>query len=578
MSLTLQQVREILKGKRQGSQVIAKAERQENRLRFHSETILTDADAGRAFTDFASFVRSLLPNDKYQMFLSLFQFPVNTVTLTDRIYTALHKLFDGRNPRFYYDFSSSEDADDWNDYRTSTLNEPLIWKTLGFELMKNSINSIIIADLPEVQTGERPEPYFYFLDFSNVLAFSCEDGVQFEWIIFKDSNDNVAVFDDQLFRVFEPIDRGASDIKSEPISESEHGLGYCPARFFWTTPVSNKEPFVKKSPISNILGKLDMLLFYEVSNEHLNLYGRYPIYSVFASDCDYEHPDTHEYCDGGLLKAHDGNYVMSGLKPKPCPVCESNRLVGAGALIEIDPPGQANDNADLRNPVQITSIPTDALEYNNKDIDRRRFELYSATTGNHGMSINDKAVNESQVLAIFEGLEAALDMPQRNFEKAMTWTDETICLLRYGSTSFNGASISLGTEHFVFSASSLMELYRLAKDSSFNVSTLDMIEDLYHETEYKNNPDQLQKQVMLNHLDPFRHRSIEDVRKMYESGQIQYADFMVKSNFSSLVMRFERENIKITDFGLGLSFDKRIEKIKEVLGLYAMELQPVLIE
>ena len=111
MSLTIQQIREILNKGRNG-QVIAKAEKQENRLRFHSETILTDADAGRAFTDFASFVRSLLPNDKYRMFLSLFQFPVSTVTLTDRIYTALHKLFDGRNPRFHYEFSSSEDADD----------------------------------------------------------------------------------------------------------------------------------------------------------------------------------------------------------------------------------------------------------------------------------------------------------------------------------------------------------------------------------------------------------------------------------------------------------------------------------
>jgi len=575
MPLSIQEIQEILTKKPSADKgIIPKAALQENRLRFHSETLLDETGASTAFTKFTELVRTLLPQDKYQMFLSLFQFPVNTVTLTDQIYTALEKLFDGRNPVFRYDFASPEYAEDWQRYRSRVLKEPSVWKTRGFEMMKTAINSIVIADLPSEQVGEYPEPYFYFLPITDVVDFKNEKGEVFDWIMFRQGEDRIAVFDDTSFRVFKVAGKSSVDVESTPITESQHGLGYCPARFFWTTPASYRNPLIKKSPLSTILGKLDMLLFFEVSNEHLNLYGRYPIYSAFAADCDFVHDETGEYCDGGVLRARDGNYLISGSRPKACPVCEKKRLDGPGSFIEIDPPSRQNDNADLRNPVQITKIDRDSLDYNNEDIDRRRSELYIAITGNRGMAINDKAVNEKQVVAIFEGLEAALKTPQQNFEKIMTWTDETICRLRYGSENFTGASISLGTEHYIFTPSQLMEMYNLAKEYSFSVSTLDLLEDRYHETEFRNNPEQLQRQIILNNLDPFRHRSVDEVRVMYKEGQISYQDYMIKANFSSFIMRFERENLPITEFGLAVSFSRKIDGIRVALEGYANQMQP----
>lgn len=575
MPLTIAEIQEILTRRPSAERnVIPKAALQENRLRFHSETIISERDASRSFTKFAEFVRTLLPDDKYQMFLALFQFPVNTVTLTDQMYTALGKMFDGRNPVFRYDFASPEDAEDWQNYRSRVLKTNTFWKTRGFETMKTAINSIVVTDVPSEQATASPEPYFYFLSINDVIDFENNSGDVFDWIIFRQAENRIAVFDDGFFRLFETKHGATLGINPEPITESEHDLGYCPARWFWTTPVSYRQPHIKKSPLSNILGKLDMLLFFEVSNEHLNLYGRYPIYSAFAADCDYVHDQTGEYCDNGLLRARDGNYLIEGTKPKGCPVCQKRRLDGPGSFVEIDPPSRQNDNADLRNPVQITSIDRDSLDYNNEDIDRRRNELYVAVTGNRGMSINDKAVNEKQVVAIFEGLEAALQMPQRNFEEVMTWVDETICRLRYGNENFIGASISLGTEHYIMSPSQLMEMYNFAKESSFSVSTLDMLEDRYYETEYRNNPEQLQRQTILNNLDPFRHRSVEDVAKMYSDGHVSYQEYMVKANFSSFVMRFERENLPVTEFGVGVSFDQRITNIKEALRGYAEEMNP----
>lgn len=533
-------------------------------------------DISRAATGFFDFVKGILPEDKFTMFKSLVKYPLSTVTLTEEIYMALEKMFDGRNPVFKYEFLSEEHRDDWEEYRVQMLKEPTVWKTLGFEIMKTAINSIVVVDMPEEQgESERPEPYFFFLRINDVVDFECgEDGDVLEWVMFSLPNDRLAVYCDGFYRIFQVKEGTIRDIIGEPLVESEHDLGYCPARFFWTTPVSLKTKIVKKSPLSNQLGKLDMLLFFDVANEHLNVYGRYPIYSGFASDCGYEDNSSGEYCDGGYLRTREGEWLRKDDKLSGCPICERKRLDGPGSFIEIDPPNQMNGNADLRNPVQITSIDRTSLDYNNEDIARRRLEIYAGVTGYKGLPINDQAVNEKQVLAIFESLEAALKSPQMNFENIMQWVDETVCMLRYGRESFVSASISLGTEHFIIGAAEIMELYDKAKKSSFSVGTLDMLEDLYYETEYRNNPEQLQRQRILLNLDPFRHMTIQQVEAMYQGGRVRYEDYMLKVNFSSLIMRFERENMSVVEFGSALDFSTKIANIKAALEVYIGEMKP----
>lgn len=573
--LTTQQVREQIKEAARTREVISLSADQENRLKLHCETSLSQSEASRAVTGFFDRVKKLLPADKYGMFLSLFYFPVATVSLTEKIFTSLGKLFDGRNPVNKYTFSDERDAEDWQTYQTKVLKHPQVWATKGFEEMKSSINSVVVVDLPRNQeSADRPAPYWYFLKISDVICFSCPSGEVFEWIIFKQGEDEIAVFDDTSFRVFRTT-KDAGGIEPDPLVDSPHALGYCPARFFWTTPVSNARPTVKKSPVSNYLGKLDLLLFFDISNEHLNLYGRYPIYSSFAQDCDYSDQGTGNYCESGFLKNQEGYYITSGSGLQACPMCSTNRLDGPGSYIVINPPSKANEGADLRNPVQITTIDRESLDYNNEDIDRRKLEIFASVTGFQGMPINDQAVNEKQVIAIFESLEAALKSPQANFEQIIRWTEETVCRLRYGS-SFVSASVSLGTEHYILTPAELLALYKQARESSFGVATLDLLEDRYYETEFRNNPDQFRRQRILVNLDPFRHKTTDEVQKMFEAKAVSFEDYMIKANFSSLILRFERENAKVTEFGNASNFDAKIKEIYAALKVYVNEMrQPV---
>lgn len=573
MALTDQEIKAIIKeSAAEGKRQIPKSLKHEGRVKLHSATTVSDDDIREAFTDFCDFVKKLLNAEKYNMFLSLIRFPVLTVSLTDEIYTALHRIFDGRNPVFNFDFKDDSINSEWLEYLHKALMFIDKWKHEGFEVMKTAINSIVVVDMEQERRGPRPEPYFYFLNLKAVLDYRMKREVKeegFDWLMFVTEGGDLAVLDDGFYRLYEYKDRKIGDI----IIENPHDLGYCPARWFWTTPINRDNPNTKRSPLSNFLSKLDFLLFFEISNEHLNLYGRYPVYSSYSPDCEFESKENGNYCDGGYLRARDNMYLLNGGRPVPCPVCSQKRILGPGTFIEIQPPSRANNNADLSDPLKITGIDKDSLDFNKMDIWDRKKEIFVATTGYKGLPLSDQAVNEKQVFAIFESQESALQPVQENFESAMNWTASTIARLMYGPL-FEASHISLGTEHFILTASQLMDIYIKAKESSFSPSALDRLENRYYATEYRNNPEQLSRQMILTNLIPFRHLTFEQVLGMFQGNQIVYADYMIQSNFSSLIMRFERENTKVQMFGREKEFDKRIELIKAELVKYVEEGRP----
>ena len=567
MPITAEALRERLKAPRNRRKIAAAIEHH-NRLRFHGQSALTSADAGPAVTPFLQFVESLIPKDKYQVFLALFRFPVKTVELAEEIYTAIEKLFDGRDPVFRYEFTNPELSEDWKEYRNRKLGGQRFWKTRAFEAMKTAINSVLIVDLPEEQTGDRPEPYYYLLDIADVLEYELDKDGQITWIAFRQGvmdDWRIAVFDDQAYRVFSSKD-GASDLGPELVN-NPHGLGYTPAKWFWDQPITYQEPDRKKAPVTPQLDNLDKYLFSAISKQHLGLYAAYPIYWGFAQDCDYRE-DSGYYCDGGFLRDESSHYVISRAGTvAPCPVCTEKRLTGAGSFVEVPPPGPNNDGADMRDPVGIVTIDRPSLDYNSEEVARQRLAIYRQAVGFGGDPINDQAINEKQVMASFEGRAQRLREIAKNFEIAQKWADMTAARLRYGPL-FVDASVSYGTEFYLYSADEVLTMYQEAKSAGLDDVVLDMLQEQFWATKYRNNPEAQQRVNILLHLEPFRHLSKAEVRDMYGADQIEYEDFYLKQNFSSLIMRFERENTDVLSFGSALSFDAKINRIRETILSY----------
>lgn len=569
MGLELNQIKQILQ-KPSKRQVIQKAVNMQRRLRFHTETNIAVSDINQPTTIFLDWVKHLLPKDKFNIFLQLFKFPLPTPAVVEDVYRELERVFYSRNSSSSYQFTDSELAEDWALYRKSNLNEPEVWKTTGWKRMQVSPNSILVIDLPQVQTTSRPEPYFYWLEIDAVVDYqlSKQDENLFEWLVFNQPEHRIAVFDDTSIRVYQLNEK--NEIQSL-VSEAQHDLGYCPARFFWSTQLNEKNKDLKKNPITKELSNLDWYLFFALSKQHLDLYAPYPIYSAYEADCNFENSETGDYCDGGFLRNAKGEYkILNDGTVEKCPCCSEKRIAGPGSFLEVPIPNQTEGVADMRNPVQITTIDKDSLDYNVNECARLKNEIVISVVGSGGTVSEKEAINETQVTANFESKTSVLNALKTNFELAQKFVEDTVCKLRYGG-AFISSSVSWGTEFYVFTVTELYSKYKQAKDNGASNSELDAISQQILEVEYRNNPLVLQRMLILKQLEPYPHKTLDEVLKLYEKKLIDEKLVKLKINFSTLVDKFERENINIIEFASNKPLREKIDIINKKLLEYVTE-------
>lgn len=569
MGLELNQIKQILQ-KPSKRQVIQKAVNMQRRLRFHTETNVAVSDINQPTTIFLDWVRQLLPKDKFNIFLQLFKFPLPTPAVVEDVYRELERVFYSRNSSSSYQFTDSELAEDWSQYKKNNLNEPEVWKTTGWKRMQVSPNSILVVDLPQVQTSLRPEPYFYWLEIDAVIDYQTFrlDENQFEWLIFKQPEHRIAVFDDTSIRVYQLNEK--NEIQSL-ISEAKHDLGYCPARFFWSTQLNEKNKDLKKNPITKELSNLDWYLFFSISKQHLDLYAPYPIYSAYEADCNFENNETGDYCDGGFLRNAKGEYkILNDGTVEKCPCCSEKRIAGPGSFLEVPIPNQSEGVADMRNPVQITTIDKDSLDYNVNECARLKNEIVISVVGSGGTVSEKEAINETQVTANFESKTSVLNALKTNFELAQKFVEDTVCKLRYGG-AFISSSVNWGTEFYVFTVTELYSKYKQAKENGASNSELDAISQQILEVEYRNNPLVLQRMLILKQLEPYPHKTLDEVLKLYEKELLNENLVKLKINFSTLVEKFERENINIIEFASNRPLREKIDIITNKLLEYVTE-------
>lgn len=568
MALDLEQIKEILQ-KPTKRQLIQRASLMQKRLRFHTEANLSVSDLTLPSTEFLSWVQSLLPKDKFNVFLQLYQFPLQTPAVVEDCYRELERVFYSRNSSSTYQFTSSELLEDWMNYRITNLHEPEIWKTEAWKRMQVSINSILVVDLPTDQTSVRPEPYFYWLEIEDVIDFKTKrNNTDFEWLVFRQPEKRVAVFDESSIRVFQLNEK--EEIESL-VSEAYHDLGYCPARFFWSTPLNERYKELKKSPLAKELSNLNWYLFFSISKQHLDLYAPYPIYSSYEADCNFENSETGDYCDGGFLRNSKGEFKMlaNGTVEK-CPCCSEKRLAGPGSYIEVPVPNSADGVTDMRNPVQITTIDKDSLTYNVDECERLKNEIIISVVGSGGTVSEKEAINETQVAANFESKTSVLNALKTNFELAQRFVEDTICRMRYGS-DFLSSAISWGTEFYVFTVKELYDKYKQAKDNGASNSELDAITQQILEVEYRNNPLVLQRMLILKQLEPFPHLTMNEVVTLADRQLLDLRKVKLKLNFTQYIDKFERENINILEFASNKTLREKITLITNKLMEYVRQ-------
>lgn len=545
---------------------ISRAIYHQNRIRFHAEKMLTPYIT-QPVTDFLDYVSNLIPADKFKVFKTLFRYPVKTNEITGVCFDKLSRIFDGRNPAYNYQFVNSEQREDWEYYRQNVLREPEVWSTKGWEYFKTEINSVLIVDLSSEMSEGLPEPYFYWLPIEHVITYkqNRSTGIM-DWIIFRQDDDKIAVIDDERYRVFRQDNGNIGEL----LVDNPHDLGYCPARFFWSEPLSLREPDVKASPLTSELEALDWYLFYHLSKRNLDMYGSYPIYSGYEQSCDFTNSENGDYCDGGFLKNKQGFYRLdqAGLLMR-CPKCGDKRIVGVGSFVEIPIP-DGDKQPDLRNPVQMLTVDRDSLDYNVNEEERLRNNIITSVVGTNEEITTRDALNEQQIKANFESQSTILKRVKKGFEDAQQFVDETVCRLRYGDM-FVSAKINYGTEFYLVDSTQLRERYKIAKESGASEAELDSLQNQIIQTEYRHDQTQLNRMLILAELEPYRHLTIDEVMKLQEKQLISDDELRVKLNFANYIRRFERENTNILEFGTQIPYTQKIEVINQKLYDYASE-------
>lgn len=564
MGLDLNKIRQIITEPKK-KKAIQRAILHQNWIKFHAQTEITP-DFSQPLNNFFAFVKNLLPHDKYQMFKTLFRYPVKTNEITGICFDKLSRIFEGRNPAYNYQFKQNNDREDWEEYRLKVLREPEVWNTKGWEFFKTEINSVLVVDLPQVQTGNLPEPYFYWVTIDSVIDYDFDPTTNvMYWLIFRRDKNHIVVIDDERYRVFVVKDEKIG----EPIVDNVHDLGYCPARFFWSDPINLTEPDVKQSPLTKELESLDWFLFYHVSKRNLDVSGSYPIYSGYEQSCDFSNEENGDYCDGGFLKNKQGYYLFDNAGVLvPCPKCGKKRIIGPGSFVEVPVPTEGQP--DLKNPVQMLTVDRNSLDYNVAEEERLRNAIITSIVGTNEEITTRDALNEQQIRANFESQSTVLNRVKKGFELAQQFVDETACRLRYGKT-FISAKVNLGTEFYIYDINDLRNRYKTAKESGASESELDALQTKIIETEYRNNPTELQRMLILAELEPYRHLTREEVIALFKDKIVSETDLRIKLNIANFVRRFERENMNILEFGSGTNFNNKINSIYQKLKDYASE-------
>lgn len=557
MQLEKSQIQELLEKKPRKS-LLENAERHQNRLRLHGETEIENVRNNPAFIDLMDWVESFLTEKKFKRFCQLLRLPVVSLEITQDIYQEYFRIFEGQNPFFNYEFSNPDYTSEFKQYLNKELKDRKFFKTIGFEQLKYSINSVLVVDMPKDGDGD---PYYYFVDVSNIIDIKSNKEGKIKHIIFSISDDKIAVYDSESYRVYQ-VD--GTKIIGEALIDSPHNLGYCPASYFWNQNLKGSNTIEKKSPITDVLGRLDKYLVEDTFKEYADLYGTFPIITTYEEVCNYDGcnngfiPEQYTYIEDGIEQTRERHIK--------CPACSESEEIGPGTVFEIPAP-QTNDDPNLTNPVQLITPDTKSLEYVKQKLVEYSEIIREVTIGTRGRVLDEKAVNETQVFGSFESRQNILLNIASSFEAIHKFANDTVARLKYGD-AFISSVVFYGDQFFLKSTEQLMSEYEQAKKNGEPDEEIDAIYRQILVTKYKGNDDRIERAWILYNLNPEPHKTVAESSTLVAQGAMGQQDFVIKSRFNNFIARFEREETNVLDFGRDLEFSVKIDRIREILNSY----------
>lgn len=548
----------------------------ENRVNFHTKTAISAEYLSPYYTTFKKWIENLLPKDKQARFLQLLTLPLSTNEISDAIFSELNKAFKSNNKRIEVLFSRSEFKNEFFQYLDS-IEFNTKFEELAKELMRSGHNSVIVCDLPKIEadinTVASVFPYFYSVSINSIIDMELDSNGKIEYILFEDKSDLVISVDKEKYCVFQEIDEQENDDQFRLIIESYHELGYTPAEMFWKQTLDSKMPMIKASPINKSLGAFDWFLFFSTARRYLEMYASYPIITSFVNDCEYKNEQGNS-CEGGYTTYNlpGTEYNLAGDKNpfnKPCPACESNKLIGPGTRIGVSAP--TKDEPNLIEAVKVIPAERQSLDYNQAEEERKKNLLIAYNSGVKESDLK-QAQNEMQILKGFESSQTILESIADNIQSIHKFLLSTFADLMFRE-AHTATIVNYGDEFYEISEDELQSEYKTAKESNAPVYVVETLRSQIFQQKYKNDPRMVERMKILRDLEPYPTLSINEVLTLDEK-YINAKIFSLKINLAKFVSIFESENGDIVEFAsIDVPYHKKIEIIKQKLLEYEKGIQ-----
>lgn len=542
---------------------------QESQLRVFTEEMSKDELTGESYWTNLMAIMKARSDKKFNRVIEFARFPLPVVQMSDSILNDFFKMFDGKNR--YFDVEADRDIQRLEDWIHTS--KPVHWiENKARQVFKNKPNSFVVVDQDEIGN-----PYLVFVDSSRLVdaKFKDERG-HLEYIAFihsqkqHETKANVittlfSVYDDTTFYVYSKD----SDVDNYvQVSANPHGVGYCPARSFISSPSNSKNPFKRRVAFSSALSKMEDWTIFDVFRNYVDHYAPFPVTEAPQRKCPNAECQNGKVSEEIVTDVREGTTKMVWSDCQACGGADHGQHIYPGTHIgiKVQSDKSLNDGSGV---FKMIFPDIDKFKYVPEKLDDIEVEVRLKTVGINNLMDND-AYNEMQVKGSFASMESILLRSKMEMDILYKWVVQTVGRLVYRELNVN-VEANFGTEFYLVSEEDLQKRYKEAKEIGLPMEELLMIYEQLIETKYKGNPMKIERQKMILQLDPMPLYSIKEAIEMKAQNLIDDFDLSMKFNFLNFITKFEHENAPITQFGLNLEPWQRIEAIKQTLIIYNNE-------
>ena len=538
MILTEEQLLQIMKEPRNGKSIVA-GSRLQNKHKVHI--------TGEGYEQEVKQVEGYEADSEYNIRKQIAQ--PSTIQITSIILDNLNRWTSSQGTVKKIDFKDKNKNDAFQRILSQVWHGDSLEKfitTFYRDAIYTEFNGFILVTKPKViddnyierdgvityRETEALDPYLIFVANSDVHDFFLT-GDKVEYIIIKLNDDHYRLIDDEQDIVF----RWRKD--KQKIDQQEgiaNELGFVPAIKVSQINKQLLSDQVKTSPIDHIIPALDRYFSADADLRMQFIRHAYPKLAIVTKQC--------ETCNGSgttFLKSKDGTYDMD--TKVDCRSCG-----GTGKLVPISRGGviglpeyiSSQDSPYPGAPASYITPDNDSLRLCIEDLESQRESIIYSGTGDRNL-IAENIQTATENITNSRSLEDRIRDITLMVEKVEKFIITCIIKMHndFKSLSDYYISIRYGKRISTKSETELLTEAKAAKDSGMPTSYVSALhKDLIY-AKYKNNHEELQRQLLLAEVEPLSAYSIDEIGKVKD--YLNERDLQVKLNFDSIIAELEQE-------------------------------------